>query len=249
MRHRHGFGATSSSGKVTLIASHALTSSRAVGVNDVESKNGIRLAPNPVVKNLIQYRSVTTTAITTAIAAPATTTSASTASTAVFTTRTTVATTSTTTPWRAIFAWARNVDGQSTTVEFLAVQGINGLLRFFRAAHGDERKATGATRHAIHHQVCFHDRAASGKRVLEVVFSGFEGEISNKQLRAHVMFLSETYFASSTLFPTAGFQIITEPSSLEDLPCRGSDKPSIRRGNYFSFVPDCKSFSGNFFRG
>ncbi len=132
-------------------------------------------------------RSVTTAAI----AAAVTTTPAATATTAtaVFTTRATVATTATTAGW-TFFTRTCYVDRQGATVEFLAVQGINGLLRFFGAAHGDERKSTGATRHAIHHQVGFHDRAAGGKSVLQVVFRGFEGEISDKQLRAHVMFLS-----------------------------------------------------------
>jgi hypothetical protein len=40
--------------------------------------------------------------------------------------------------------------------------------------------------------------------------------------------LSSTNFAFTRLFPPTGFQIITEPSSPEDLPCRGSDKLSDR---------------------
>lgn len=35
-------------------------------------------------------------------------------------------------------------------------------------------------------------------------------------------------FALTRLFPLIGFQIITERSSLEDLPCLERDKPSIK---------------------
>ena len=67
------------------------------------------------------------------------------------------------------------------------MKSFNRLLGFFRSAHGDEGKATGTTRHAVHHDVGLHDGAATGKRILKIVFCGFEGEISDKQLRAHVI--------------------------------------------------------------
>jgi hypothetical protein len=62
------------------------------------------------------------------------------------------------------------------------------------------------------------------------------------------MLLSETNFADSTLFPTAGFQIITERGSLEDLPCRGSDKPSIRRADFDKSKPKFKRYLAENFR-
>jgi hypothetical protein len=40
------------------------------------------------------------------------------------------------------------------------------------------------------------------------------------------MFYCPTNTALTRLFPNFGFQIITEPSSLEDLPCHGTDKLS-----------------------
>jgi len=40
------------------------------------------------------------------------------------------------------------------------------------------------------------------------------------------MFYCPTYAVLTRLFPTTGFQIITEPGSLEDFPCRGIDKLS-----------------------
>jgi hypothetical protein len=63
-----------------------------------------------------------------------------------------------------------------------------------------------------------------GERVIQVVFGGVEGKISNKQFVAHVMFDCPTNSALTRLFPGIGFQIITEPSSPEDSPCRGRDQ-------------------------
>ena len=102
------------------------------------------------------------------------------------------------------------------------MKGLNGLLGFLGGAHGDEPEAAGAARHTVHHQVGLKNGAVGGERVLEIVFSGFEGKVSYKQLCAHFILLSVTNHCFATLFPTAGFQIITETSSLEDLPCRGS---------------------------
>ena len=105
-----------------------------------------------------------------------------------------------------------------------ALRWLSALLR---VAHGHESEPARAAGHAVHHQVGFNDRAVRGKRVLQVVFGGVEGKISDKQFCTHVMFYCPRLTPLSRLFPTIGFQIITEPSSPEDLPCRGSDKLSI----------------------
>ncbi len=44
-------------------------------------------------------------------------------------------------------------------------------------------------------------------------------------------------FAFTRLFPIIGFQIITETSSLEDLPCLERDKHSIRLNHCDRFPP------------
>jgi hypothetical protein len=75
--------------------------------------------------------------------------------------------------------------------------------------------------------------------VLQVVFSGVEGKIPYKQFITHVMFYCPRLnFALTRLFPLIGFQIITELSSPEDSPCRGSSVLSNRRAN-------CRTFPGN----
>src|SRR5262245_51266464 len=110
------------------------------------------------------------------------------ATAAEITARATVATVSAATAAAArntLFARTGNVDRQGTAVELGPVQGFDGLLSLFRRAHGDEPEAAGAARHAVHHQVGLQHRAVGGKRVLEIVLSGFEGKISYKQLGAH----------------------------------------------------------------
>ena len=75
------------------------------------------------------------------------------------------------------------------------------------------------------------DRPVRREGVLEIVLGDVEGKISNKQFCTHVMFYCATNAAFTRLFPTIGFQIVTETSSLEDLPCRGIDKLSNSAAN------------------
>jgi len=141
--------------------------------------------PNPALKTY--DRLVATTATTTVAAITA----------AEVTTRTTTATTA---AGRTLFARTGDVDCEGATIELLTVQRVNRFLRFFGAAHGDETETARTAAHAVHHQVGFHDGAVGGERVLEFVFGGVEGKISDKQFCAHVMLiLSET---DSALFQT-----------------------------------------------
>src|SRR6266516_3615492 len=127
---------------------------------------------------------------------------------------------------RTLFAWASDVDGEGAAVQLRAIQGVDGLLRLFRRAHRDEAESTRFARYAVHQQVGLDDRAMRREVVLEIVFGGVEGKISNKQFCTHVLFYCATNAAFTRLFPTIGFQIVTETSSPEDFPCRGIDKLS-----------------------
>jgi hypothetical protein len=60
--------------------------------------------------------------------------------------------------------------------------------------------------------------------VLQVIFRHVETKVPYKQFCTHLFFTVLTHFYFSRLFPPAGFQIITEPSSPEDPPCHGSHK-------------------------
>jgi hypothetical protein len=135
-----------------------------------------------------------------ATTAAATTTAVSAATAAAAISTTTAAATATAAAGRTLFTRTSDVDREGATVEFLAVEGVNGLLGFIGVGHGDETEATGATGHLVHHQVGLDDGAVCGKRVLEVVFGGVEGKISYIQFIAHVMLiLSDKPLLSQTV--------------------------------------------------
>jgi hypothetical protein len=99
-----------------------------------------------------------------------------------------------------------------------AVQGLNRFLRFLLIAHGDEAEAAGFVGSAVHQEVGLQHRAMGGKSVLEVVLGGVEGNVSDKQFIIH-RYRSGKRQEYSRLSPNAGPEIITDSSSLEELPC------------------------------
>jgi hypothetical protein len=117
----------------------------------------------------------------------------------------------------ALFARAGDVDGERATIQLLSVQTIDRLLGFLGRTHGHETKPARAIGGAIHHQIRFGDRAERGERVLQIVFGGVEGKISDKQFTVHVMLFIYclTDYCFHRLFPTIGTKIITEPGSLD----------------------------------
>src|SRR4029079_1492734 len=100
---------------------------------------------------------------------------------------TVVATSATTAAAGTFFAGPGDIHREGATIQFLAVQAVDGLLGFLGGTHGNETKAAGAIGRAIHHQVGFSDRAKRGERVLQVVFCRVEGKVSNKQFAAHIL--------------------------------------------------------------
>src|SRR6266446_8002867 len=92
----------------------------------------------------------------------------------------------------AFLARLGDVDRQSAAIHLFAIEGCDGLLRLFGGAHGHEAEPAGTLGRAIHHQVGFSDRAMRGERVLQVVFGGIEGKVSNKQFITHVMLYCPT---------------------------------------------------------
>jgi hypothetical protein len=116
----------------------------------------------------------------TAIPALTTATSATTAAPAMAAT-TTAATT------RAFFTSAGDVYSQVAPVHVGAIQGADGFLGLFLGAHRNKSKSARPAGGAVHHQVRFDDRAVGGESVLEIVFGGVEGEISDKQFIIHAV--------------------------------------------------------------
>ena len=110
-----------------------------------------------------------------------------TAATAVTTAAAAVFTTTAAAAARALFARLGDVDGKGAAIHFLAVQGFNGFVGFLDGTHGDKTKPARTAGFPVHHQVGFSDRAMRGERVIQVVFGGIEGKVSNIQFIAHVM--------------------------------------------------------------
>jgi len=121
---------------------------------------------------------------------------------------------------RAFFTSASEINGEVTAVQICAIHGTDGFLGFFLGAHGNEREPARPAGGAIGHEVGFEDGAVGGESVLEIVFSGVEGEISDKQFIIHAV----VYFFFSRIargfreWSRIGFRIITERRSRDDLP-------------------------------
>ena len=81
---------------------------------------------------------------------------------------------------RALFARTRDVDREGATVNGFAVHGLDGLGGLFGRAHGDETETARTAGRPVHHQIGFEDRAVGCECILQVIFCGIEGKISNK---------------------------------------------------------------------
>ena len=130
----------------------------------------------------------------------------------------------------ALFARPGDIDGQSAAVNLLAVERADRRLRFIGRAHSDETETARTTSGAIRHQIGFEHGPMGRKRVLKIILGGIEGKISNKQfIITHICDVLLRRTLGSKLFPTFGFRIITELSSLEDLPDLETNKLSNER--------------------
>src|SRR5207245_2136974 len=79
----------------------------------------------------------------------------------------------------------RLVDGEIAAADLGRIQFANGFLRFLVGAHLDKRKPPRATRRLVADNVHRLDRAGAREELLELVFTGFIGQVSNVQLSAH----------------------------------------------------------------
>lgn len=85
----------------------------------------------------------------------------------------------------ALFTRAGEVHGEIPAIQRCAIEGADRSLSLFRSAHGDETEPSRATAHTVGHQVGFQNGAMGGKGVLEIVFGGVEGKVSDKQFITH----------------------------------------------------------------
>jgi hypothetical protein len=156
-----------------------------------------------------------------AAATPATTTTTTTAtafSPAVTTTTAAAASITAAASAGTIFARTRLVDSEGTAVKAVAVQRLHGSIGTFLIFHGHKGESARTPGELIHDHIDFENGAMGGKHILKLVFGCVEGKISHKQFRTHDDYLIFDYPLPYQLFPTVGFQIITEARSTEDPP-------------------------------
>jgi hypothetical protein len=72
---------------------------------------------------------------------------------------------------------------QRATVQFLTVEGFDGLHRFSLIGHFDKGKATRLAGVAITNYASFFNGAVRGKRSLELGLRGLISKVSNKNIR------------------------------------------------------------------
>jgi hypothetical protein len=130
--------------------------------------------PRPAVTTLATATSATATAISTT----ATTTAAATAIPA-----TTAAAAG------PFFTRPGDVNSEVPPVQTGAIHCIHGLLGFFLGAHGDESESARPAAVAVGHEIGLEDGAVRGESVLQIVFGGVEGEVSDKQFIIHAVIL------------------------------------------------------------
>jgi len=81
----------------------------------------------------------------------------------------------------AFFTRACFIHDEIAALERLVIQAARGSFCFLGAAHGHEAEAAGTARHAVLHDDEIGDFAESFKSILQVVFSGIKGKISNEE--------------------------------------------------------------------
>ena len=110
-----------------------------------------------------------------------------------------------------IFTRTGNIHSQAATIKIFTVQAFDSRVGFVFGAHGDETEATRATGFTIHQEGRFDDLPELGEGVFELGFGRAECNVSDKQFVIHVIFDFPPMIATClSLFPTVGFQIITE---------------------------------------
>ena len=86
---------------------------------------------------------------------------------------------------RALFTGASFVHDHSAAFDGLAVQTVDGSLRFGIRAHFDEAETLGAARLAVHHDLGGTDSTVLRESVLQILIAHAVGEIAHVKFVAH----------------------------------------------------------------
>jgi hypothetical protein len=81
----------------------------------------------------------------------------------------------------ALLARTRDVHGERTPAEVLAVEHFNGALSFLGRRELDEGESAGTTGELVEHQVHVEDDTGARKVILNVTLHRLVGEIAHKQ--------------------------------------------------------------------
>src|SRR6185369_11382261 len=85
----------------------------------------------------------------------------------------------------AIFAWARFVDFQRATSNFLPVELFNRCRRFFFRRHFHESETFRLSRIAILNHACRFNRSGLSKQFLKILTGSLESEVSDIKFFDH----------------------------------------------------------------
>src|SRR5208282_770492 len=96
------------------------------------------------------------------------------------------ATTATTAAAATVFSWSSFVDGESSSVRFFTVEGIDRLLCFGAAAHLDKAEAFRAVCLTVHDDLSGLNRPMRRKHVFQIGVRHTIRQVSDIQLRSHV---------------------------------------------------------------
>lgn len=130
------------------------------------------------------------------------------ATTASPTTAAPIATTATATA-AAFFARTGFIHFDITAMKRLAGQAADRGLRAFIGGHGYECKASGPAAHAVSDEINICYGAELFEEILQIVFCGVEGKVSDEQFITHYLFtLDPLHFLSRSRTP--GFKSLTE---------------------------------------
>jgi len=89
---------------------------------------------------------------------------------------------------RALLARTGFVDRERPTLEGLFMEHLDRLGNIFRRRHFDEGETAGSPRRAVLHDVNGDHRAGLGEVVLQVIFRGVEGKVTDEQSGGHISF-------------------------------------------------------------
>ncbi len=77
------------------------------------------------------------------------------------------------------------VDLEGSAIQFVAIEGVDRLVRAFRITVSDEGEAAGALGHAVEGDEYIGDLTVLGEQILKIGLGGCVGKVSHVQFGTH----------------------------------------------------------------